>query len=183
MQQPLQITFRDLPHSETMEAEIRQRAEKLDHFFPRITACRVVIERPHRHHHQGKLYHIRVDITVPGDEIVVNRDPSKNHAHEDGFVAIRDAFEAAKRQLQDYVRRHHTEVKVHESHQQLAKVSQLFPLEDYGFLETVDGKEVYFHRHSVLNGDFDRLDIGSEVYFTEELGEKGPQASTVKRIG
>src|SRR3989338_4532656 len=109
MQIPLQITIRDVEHSEALETHIRDKAEKLDEFFKHIMSCRVVVEVPHKHHHQGKQFNVRIDIGVPGSEIVVNRD----HA-EDVYVALRDAFDAAKRQLDDYARKIRGDVKKHE---------------------------------------------------------------------
>ena len=104
MQIPLQITFRDMEPSEAVEINVREKAQKLERFAEHITSCRVTIEAPHKHHHKGQLYAINIDITLPGEEIVANRNPDKNHAHEDIYVAIRDAFKAAQRQLEDYVR-------------------------------------------------------------------------------
>ena len=181
MELPLQITFRNMSPSDVIETSIRERAGKLDSFYERIMGCRVVVEAPHRHHHKGRLYHIRIDITVPGGELVVNREPSKHAAHEDVYVAIRDAFDAARRKLQDYGRRQRGVVKAHESTSH-ARVSKLFPGEGYGFLETRDGREIYFHRNSLLGLEFDRLPVGTEVRFTEEQGKEGPQASTVRPI-
>jgi ribosomal subunit interface protein len=109
MQIPLQITIRDVEHSVTLEAHIRDMAKKLDEFFAHIMSCRVVVEMPHKHHHQGKQFNVRIDISVPGSEIVVNH----NH-HEDVYVAMRDAFDAAKRQLEDYARKIRGDTKVHE---------------------------------------------------------------------
>jgi ribosomal subunit interface protein len=108
MQIPLQITIRDIEHSEALEARIRSKAAKLDEFFSHIISCRVVVELPHKHHHQGKQFNVRIDIGVPGSEILVNRD----HA-EDVYVALRDAFDAAKRQLEDYARKVRGDVKTH----------------------------------------------------------------------
>ena len=105
MQTPIQITFKNMAASEAVEARIRERAEDLERFFDRITGCRVVVEMPHRSGHHGNVFQVRVDLTVPGEEIVVMRDAARNHAHEDVYVAIRDAFDAARRQLQDHVRR------------------------------------------------------------------------------
>ncbi len=110
MKIPLQLTFRDMEHSDAVEADVRNKVEKLETLFPNtIMSCRVVVESHHRHHHQGNLFHTRIDITVPGDELVVSRDPSKDHAHEDMHVAIRDAFAAARTQLSHHMRkiRHH----------------------------------------------------------------------------
>ena len=109
MQIPLQITIRGIEHSEALETHIRDKADKLDEFFDRIMSCRVVVEVPHKHHQQGKHFNVRLDIGVPGSEIVVNRD----HA-EDVYVALRDAFDAAKRQLEDYARKIRGDVKKHQ---------------------------------------------------------------------
>jgi ribosomal subunit interface protein len=109
MQIPMQITIRDMENSEALETHIRQKAQKLDEFFNRIMSCRVVVEMPHKHQHQGKQFNVRIDIGVPGNEIVVNRDHS-----EDVYIALRDAFDAAKRQLEDYARKVRGDVKTHE---------------------------------------------------------------------
>ena len=109
MQTPLQITIRGVEHSEALETRIRDKAKKLEEFFKHIMSCRVVVEAPHKHHHQGKQYNVRIDIGVPGNEIVVNRDH-----HEDIYVVLRDAFDAAKRQLEDYARITRGDIKTHE---------------------------------------------------------------------
>jgi ribosomal subunit interface protein len=109
MQTPLQLTIRDVDHSEALETHIRAKVEKLEEFSKHIMSCHVVVEVPHKHHHQGKQFNVRIDIGVPGSEIVVNRD----HA-EDVYVALRDAFDAAKRRLEDYARKIRGDIKVHE---------------------------------------------------------------------
>lgn len=203
MEIPLKITFRNMEASAAMEQAIRERAAKLDDFYSQILSCRVTVEAPHRHHHKGKAYQVRVDMTVPGGELVINRapkrlaakkldaakeidkeftelhEPSKHAAHEDAYVAIRDAFNAAGRRLQDYARRQSGVVKVH-APAPTARVAKLFPDERYGFLETADGREIYFHSNSVLHPGYENLAIGTEVHFAEEQGAKGPQASTVR---
>jgi len=99
MQTPIQITVRDMAHSAVLDEHIRTKAAKLEQYFSPITSCRVVAEAPHKHHHQGRQFVVRLDITVPGQEIVIN------HEHdEDVYVALRDAFGAAKRRLEDYAR-------------------------------------------------------------------------------
>ena len=110
---PIQISWRNLKSSAAIESEVRKKAEKLNEFYSHIMSCRIVIEAPHGHHHKGNLYHIRIDLTVPGGEIVAKRDPPKHSAHEDIYVAVRDAFDAARRQLQDYARRQRGDVKKH----------------------------------------------------------------------
>ncbi len=182
MQLPLQIAFHNLEKSAEVEKIIRDKAGKLDSFCDHIMGCRVVVEAPHHHHLQGNLYQIRIDLTVPGEEIVVNREPPQHTASQDLEVAIRDAFDAAGRQLEDYVRRRRGLVKTHDMPPH-AKVSQLFPKEGYGFLQTLEGREIFFHRHSVLHDAFDQLRLGTEVSFAEEEGRKGPQASSVKIVG
>lgn len=189
-----------MPPSEAIRAAIRERAAKLDSFYSRIMSCRVVVEVPHRRHRRGKTYHIRIDLTVPGGEIVVkhepkrvtlrparapealpaeSREPSKHAGHMDVYVAIRDAFDAARRKLQDYARRQRGATKVHALPRR-ATVTKLFPQEGFGFLKTPDGREVYFHKNSVLEPGFNRIRVGAEVYYAEEQGEKGPQATTVR---
>ncbi len=110
MQIPLQITLRDMPSSPAVEDRIREKADKLHRYYDRIMGCRVVVEMPQRHKHQGKLHSVRIDLTVPGVELVAN------HAqHEDVYVALRDAFDAITRQLEDFARRQRGEVKNHAS--------------------------------------------------------------------
>lgn len=178
MQLPIQISFRHMEPSLAVEDRVREKAAKLEQFYDRIMGCRVVVEAPHRHHHRGKLYHIRIDLTVPGGELVVSREHHGKQAHEDVYVAIRDAFNAAQRQLESYTQRRRGHVKYHES-PPYGRISLLVPDQDYGKIETIDGREVYFHRNSVLNGGFNNLQVGREVRFSEEKGDLGPQASTV----
>jgi ribosomal subunit interface protein len=171
---PLQITVRNLSLSEAAEKDIREKVEGLNSVNNQIIRCRVVVDAPHRHHHKGILYSIRIDLKIPGKEFVITREE-----HEDVYVAIRNAFDAAQRQLEDFNRRQRGEVKLHEELAPYGTVIRLFPPEGYGFIETEDGREVYFHRNSVLKEGFTDIKIGSRVRFVEEVGEKGPQASTV----
>jgi len=184
MQLPLQIAFRHMDPSPAVEAHIRERAEALDRFFAKIMACRVVVEASTHRQHQGNLYHVRVDLTVPGREIVVKRDPPAHHAHEDVLVAVRDAFDAARRQLEDYVRTMRGNTKAHEAPGH-GRIARLFKAEGYGFIESSDGDEIYMHRNAVTGSGFDALAVGDEVRYAvhEGEGEKGPQASTVTAIG
>lgn len=202
---PLKISFRDMPPSKAIEKSIREKAAKLDALYSGLMSCRVIVEAPHRHHHKGKAYVVRIDMTVPGGELVINREPkrlvatptarveelentltenhepSKHSAHEDAYVAIRDAFNAAARKLQDYARRRRGKTKIHKP-TRLARVAKIFPIKRYGFIETPDGRELYFHKNSVLSPGFERLAVGLEVHFSEEIGEKGPQARTVRPV-
>lgn len=113
MQVPVEISFRNVDRSESVVADIREKVAKLDEFFDRITCCRVVVEAPHKHHHQGNLYHVRIQLGVPQTELVVDREPREKHSHEDVNVAVRDAFQAIGRQLEDYVRKLRGDSKTH----------------------------------------------------------------------
>lgn len=180
MQLPLQIVFRNMEPSPAIEAKVRERADKLERFAERIMSCRVAVEERHRHHRQGNLFHVRIDVKLPGTEIVANREPAEHHAHEDVYVAIRDAFDAVQRQLEDHVRLRRGDVKTHEP---MLHGRVIEHYSDYGKIETPDGRIVYFHKNSVVDGHFEDLGVGSEVRFVEETGELGPQASTVHVIG
>jgi ribosomal subunit interface protein len=173
MQIPLQITIRDVPHSDALEAQIREKAAKLESFHPRITSCRVTIEELRKHHHQGREFRVRVDLRVPGREIIVDR----NH-DEDVYVALRDAFDSAKRQLEEVVREKRGDVKLHEIAQH-GTVVRLLANEGYGFIQTADGRELYFSRENVVHPPFEHLAPGQEVQFIEEPAAEGPQAKRV----
>ena len=106
MELPIQITFRGMAPSAALEATVRDRASKLEQFHPHVMSCRVVIETPARHKQQGKEFVARLDIKVAGAEIAITREHS-----EDPFVAVRDAFDAARRKLEDHARRQRGDVK------------------------------------------------------------------------
>jgi len=182
MQVPLQVTFRNTRHSDAVAASIEAHVAHLESFFDRIISCRVVVDVPHRHHETGNLYQVSIDLTVPGREIVVNRETSHQTQFKDLDTALGHAFDAAARQLEEFARQRRAQVKRHEPLPH-ARVARLFSDEHYGFIETPDGREIYFHANSVVNGDFQKLSLGTEVTFVEELGDKGPQASTVKVVG
>jgi len=192
---PLQITFRNIEHSDRIEAKVREEAAKLERFYSPIMSCRVVVEAPEHRRRYGELHHVRIDLGVPGGELVVKHEPSLHGSipeeeqktakhlevdapHKHVKVAVRDAFRSARRQLEDYARRQRGDVKIHET--QKAQVIELYP--DHGFLETADGRQIYFHKNSVLAGSFGRLRVGSKVAYAEEQGEHGPQASTVRMV-
>ncbi len=182
MEVPLQIVYSNLEPTEAIEAKIREKVAKLERYYSRIISCRVVVEASCKRHHKGNLYHVSINIGVPGGEIIVNRESEKDHSHEDLYVAIRDAFKAARRQLEDFARIQRGEVKRHEVPPH-GRVVKIVPEKDYGIIETPDGREIYFHRNSLVDGVLEKLEIGTEVRFTEEMGEKGPQASTVRIVG
>jgi ribosomal subunit interface protein len=178
MRIPLQITFRNIAYSAPIETNINEKAAKLERFYDRIMSCRVVVEESQRRRHQGKLYSVRIDITVPGKELAVTREEN-----EDAYVAVRDAFDAAVRKLEEHARRRHGDVKTHAT-RPTGRIIRIFPDSDYGFIKTPDDREIYFHRNSVLDDiDFKQLKFGTEVTFIEEQGKEGPQAARVAISG
>ena len=180
MQTPIQVIFQGLPPSDALDAAIREEAAALERYFDRITSCHVTVAEPHRHHHKGRLYGVKIHLSVPGDELVVDREHAMHTGHADPYLAVREAFHAARRGLEDYVRRLRGDVKHHvqRSH---GRIARTVLAEDCGFITTADGRELYFHRNSILRGDFDELRVGDDVTFLEEPAEKGPNAKSVRR--
>ncbi|HKH81250.1 MAG TPA: HPF/RaiA family ribosome-associated protein [Methylovirgula sp.] len=182
MQVPLEIAFQNSEPSESIKAEIEREARGLEKFSSRITSCHVAVIAPNTRHRQGGLFKIDIRIAMPEHkDIIVNRTHDDVKKHEYVTVAIKDAFAAAQRQIEDAVREMRGDVKAHETEDH-GHVAKFLADQDCGFIETPDGREIYFHRNSVLDDAFDRLRVGSEVRFVEEIGEKGPQATTVRAI-
>jgi len=182
MQSPVQILFKNMESSEALEAAINKWVDKLDRAYPAIISCRVSIEAPSNKKIHGGIYHTRIDIRLPGREVVVNRNPDLHHSCSDVYVSIRDAFKSAQRQLEDVVKRSQEKVKSHEPPTH-GWILTLFPADDSGTIESSDGKEIYFHRNSLLAGDFDDLAVGMEVRFVEHEDSEVPRASSVRVIG
>jgi ribosomal subunit interface protein len=163
-----------MPHSAAIETNVTEKAAKLDRYFDRIMSCRVVVEETQRRRHQGNLFSVRIDLTVPGKEIAVSRQE-----HEDAYVAVRDAFNVAARLVEEHSRLQRGDVKTH-FEPPVGRIVRIFPESDYGFIKTPDEREIYFHKNSVLdNIDFKQLKFGTEVTFIEEQGNDGPQAARV----
>lgn len=181
MNVPIQIVFRNMDRSDHIEALILEKAGKLDRIYDRITSCRITVEIPHKSQSKGNEHEVTIDIVVPEKKIVTNRTASGHEKSTDIAInAFNDAFGAATRQLEDYARKRRGHVKLHEEHQPIARITQIFAGEGYGFLETFDGREIYFHSNSVVNKQFEKLQVGTEVTYVEQSGDDGPQASTVK---
>jgi ribosomal subunit interface protein len=174
METPLQITMQNVPRSEALEARIRESAGKLEQFHPRITSCRVAVDEIDKHHRQGREYRVRVEVHAPGHEKAI----STLHHHEDVYVALRDAFDSARRQLEDRVREARGDVKRH-ARARHGRVARLDATEGFGFIETDDGDEVYFSRDNVVSPAFASLEPGTEVQFIEEPAGEGVQAKRV----
>ena len=183
METPLQISWEHMDASPFIASRIEREVEKLEKTYGRITSCRVVMEGRSHRHHTGGLYGVRVHLVLPGDrEVTASRNPMEAHEHEDAYVAIRDGFRALRRQLRDHIRERREEAQ-HPDTQPHGLISKLDVEDGYGFIARDDGREIYFHKNAVLNNGFARLRIGTEVHFTEEEGEQGPQASTVHAFG
>jgi cold shock CspA family protein/ribosome-associated translation inhibitor RaiA len=183
MKVPLEVSFRDVPKTEALDALIHEKVGKLEDVCDHISSCRIAVEKAHEHPSSGSPYRVRIDLRVPpSHEIAVDKNPGEGNQYPPVEAVIRDAFDVARRQLVELNERQHNEVKRHEDQSMGAIVTKLFPEEDYGFLKTLEEQDIYFHRNSVLHGDFDRLEIGTgvRVLFTE--GDKGPQATTVQII-
>ncbi len=174
MKLPLEISAKNVHLSPEMEELIRDKAQKLDNFHDGIIGCRVKVDMPHRSQRSGQVYNVTIDITVPGSEIIVKREPN-----EDLYVAISNSFDTAERRLKEHAGKQRSEIKP-QSVKAVGKVSKIFYDEGYGFLVTLpEGVEVYFHENSLINGKFKELQVGELVQFVEREGEKGPQASSV----
>ena len=183
MQTPVEIDFQGVAGTPSVEDSIARHVAELEQRYGRATACRVLVKGPGGHHHTGGLYEVHIRLALPdGREVNVERTPPADERYADLTFAIDNAFKRARRQLQDRVRRLQGQVKEHES-QPIGAVVRIDPSGEFGFLESADGREIYFHRNSVLDNAFSLLVSGSRVTFAEEMGEKGPQASTVKLLG
>src|SRR5579875_1433758 len=155
MQTPLQLSGPGFHLTQAIKSAIRHRAAKLDHLCDNIIGARVSVEAPVHHHRKGGPFNVRIDLVVP----------------------VREAFEAIHRQFVEYSRLQAREIKTHDGPPR-GVVARVLP-QGYGFISAADGREVYFHRNSVMDGDFDSLRPGARVWFSEETGDNGPQASTV----
>ena len=105
MDVPLELAFHNLEASEAVEARVRERVAKLEKMFPRLVACRVVVEAPHKQHQKGNIFRVRIEMSVPGDDLVVSKEPNRAHerfADPDVYTVLKDAFETAERMLRDY---------------------------------------------------------------------------------
>jgi len=179
MKRPAQIIFKNVPRYESIEERVQARIEKLDKFCDRIMSCRVVIDVPHQHHVQGNPYSIKIELTVPGKEIVVAVEPSEQSGYDEIDTAIGGAFDSARRQLEDYMRRRHGHAKTH-FRNPTGTVTSLDSDQQYGYITAPNGEMIYFHANSVKGSDFEKLTLGSKVSFLQEPGDDGPQARIVK---
>jgi len=179
MQIEPEVSFQNVEHSAAVEQNIRERISQLEQFHPHLIACRVVVDAPHHDKNKGNLYEIRIDMSVPGDDVAVSRHTGINHAHEDIYVAIRDAFDAVRRRLEDYVRRSRGDTKRHEPLLH-GRIVRLFG-DGHGFIEDVEGNEYYFDDAGVVRpGGW--LAVGAAVKFLGEAAGQGLQAKRVTAV-
>jgi cold shock CspA family protein/ribosome-associated translation inhibitor RaiA len=182
MQTPLEVDFQGMDPTPDIRAAIDAQVARLEERYGRATSCRIVLKAPSGHHHTGGLYEVNIRLALPdGREVNVARTPDADERYADLAFALNDAFKRARRRLKDNVQRLQNQVKHHDA-PPMGTVVRIDPTGDFGFLESTDGREIYFHRNSVLDGP-SHLEVGTRVSFAEELGEKGPQASTVKLLG
>ena len=180
METAAEIEFVGMTPLPDVQEEIDRHIAALEKRFGRITACRVAVKAPGKSHRNGNRYQITIHLALPNHkDVSVDHLPPDTQRQTDVRTALNDAFKRARRQLGDRVRRMERLVKRHEP-TPLGTVARIDPSGDFGFIATSDGRELYFHKNSVLNDGFARLKPGSSVAFAEEDGEKGPQASTVR---
>ncbi len=177
MESPPQIQYRDVVPEPQIERYANERVAKLEEFYDRITSCRVVLNGPPAHRKKGGPYEVDIELLVPGQQLVVNKQSSP-----DIRVALSEAFNAMERRLEDYARKQRGDVK-ETVRPPRGRITRLFPAEGYGFITSGDGHEIYFHQNSVLEPGFDELEEGMEVRYAEEQGDEGPQASSVTPAG
>ena len=181
MDVPLEIRFHELDPSDALEAAIRDRVERLDKLYPRLTSCRVAVEAPHRQHRKGNIWQIRIELGVPGGKLAISREPHhprEKYASPDIYKTLRDAFDAAERRLLDYKRQINGDVKAHEE-PYAGRVAIVHPDRDHGFIVTNTGDQLYFHRNSLMGGALEGLKPGTPVHYVEAAGDTGPTAAKV----
>lgn len=187
MQIPAEIAFHNIQHSDWAEGAIREKIERLERLFDRIVTCRVRVERRASNATNSIPPVVRIEIGIPGHkDIVVSHEPEhlqQKFADPDMRNAINEAFRIAERQLLDFKEQLRGRTKAPQSDTQnqfLGQVAELAPERDHGFLLTKEGSLLYFHRNSLLSGDFDRLKRGDAVHYVEDLGDTGPTAIKVR---
>src|SRR5690349_24861572 len=187
MQIPAEIAFRNIESSDSIEATIRNHIARLERIYSRLTTCRVRVEQRNQNQNGTIPPVVHIEISVPGSgDIVVAHEPDhlqRKFQAPDLHNAINEAFRIAESRLarfKDKLTDHGAAVMGHEAaHEFRGQVAELTPQEDFGFLMTKEGGLLYFHRNSVLTGDFDDLNRGDEVYYVEDMGDTGPTASKV----
>lgn len=190
MQIPLSISFHNCDGSEAVEDHVRDHVSRLEGIYDRLTACRVRIDQRADNVNHSIPPVVRIELSLPGrKDIVVAHEPDRlqrKFQRPDIRNAINEAFRIAERQLAEYKEQlnDRTAPERHEAAQEfLGQVAEINPQDDFGFLLTKEGSNLYFHRNSMLNGDFDRLKRGQPVTYVEDVGDTGPIATKVRVKG
>lgn len=181
MDVPPEIAFRNVDATEELKGRILDGISDLEEVHDHVITCRVMVEETNPARNAGKLNHVRIEVSVPNHQVVVNRDPPEHPASQDLRQAVNEAFRKARRRLREVKAKQRGHVKVHDlpPHGRVVRLLTDDTGVRFGFLLSRDGREIYFHENSLVDLDFDELEVGTEVRFAEERGKQGPQASTV----
>jgi cold shock CspA family protein len=180
MEVPMEVSFHNMDKSTAVENLIYKKVGKLERVCDHIISCRVTLDQEQKRSRKGNVAQVRIDLRIPpGHEIVIKRESREGTLQEQLPMLVHRAFNAAQRKAKKLKDKQEGQVKTHPQQQLMAVVSSLYPEKDHGFLKSQDGEDIYFHRNSVLNDKFDRMQIGTGVTFEKEVGEKGLQASSV----
>lgn len=181
MDVPLEIACPDFEMTDNIRNLVNDLAAELERLCDHITSCRVTIEMPQKHQEAGNPLEVRIETHIPpGHHLVVKRRTGESEMHEDLLGVLNESFQAMEKQVKKVDAMRRGDVKSHPEQAVNALVSAIYPDQDCGFLESAEGREIYFHRNSVAHDDFERLTVGTGVHYVEASGEHGPQASTVK---
>lgn len=185
MQIPVEFIWHEMEPAPHVEKRVRERVARLEQFFDRIIGCHVVVEAAHRRHRVGNEYEVRLEVTVPGGMLTINRKPGDDHAHTDPLVAVRDAFDAMERKLRRWKDEHSGRPDVSRTPMLQGKVMELNGVAGSGQIAVTDGRLVYFHRNAVVDGGFEALEVGDpvELVIAPRDDATNLHASTVHRIG
>ncbi|MFP4473346.1 MAG: HPF/RaiA family ribosome-associated protein [Candidatus Omnitrophota bacterium] len=182
MQVPLEVTFHNCEHLDDIEQLVREKTDSLEKVCDHIISCRVAIEQPHKHHHKGNAYRVRIYVTAtPKHELFVEEEPTEEKKDYSLKSIVQKAFKTMQRRLKKLNEEQHGQVKSHPNNDVEALVEKIFP--QHGFLRTLDTDEqIFFNRKSVINEEFERLKPGTGVHAAYYSTEDGYHASTVKVV-
>jgi len=176
-----EISYVNVDKTDAIDSLIHREIDKLHRFADDIMSCKVAVERPNQHQRSGNPYRVRVELTLPpGKHLVVSKGLQDHGMHDDLGTVVRSAFDAMERRLREMDDRRKGEVKQHD--EPIAFVSALHPEEGFAFVRTPEGRELYLHENSLLDADFSRIGVGTGIWFTEEMGDEGPQVSSARVV-
>lgn len=178
---PPEMAFRNVEATDDLKRRILDGISDLEEVHDHVVSCRVMVEETDPARNAGKLNHVRIEVSVPHHQVVVNRDPPAHPASQDLRQAVKEAFRKARRRLREVKAKQRGDVKVHDlpPHGRVVRLLTDDTGVRFGFLHSRDGRAIYFHENALVDLDYDDLEVGTEVRFAEERGKEGPQASTV----